>query len=231
MIVLITVHDSSCLVGFLPFVRQFDSAPQTNGVHRIRSSVQRFTCTARTCKDCRKRLIYIYTLCLGLICTPAPKGFTYKGGQSVCSFRLVRCKVLLLFTICIVRALYYMPFMQLPASLCRNPPNATPRLLSFSVLRCRLSCGGSSPAFVAVATHCVIMQLSAQVTAFVCAIWSLHSVSLLSLLFRQHVKELHAKHFGSYGRRPDAAPAHVNVIAGIFANGRQLNAVPPRSLT
>ena len=63
MIVLITVHDSSCLVGFLPFVRQFDSAPQTNGVHRIRSSVQRFTCTARTCKDCRKRLmLYLYTL-------------------------------------------------------------------------------------------------------------------------------------------------------------------------
>ena len=63
MIVLITVHDSSCLVGFLPFVRQFDSAPQTDGVHRIRSSVRRFTCTARTCKDCRKRLIlYLYTL-------------------------------------------------------------------------------------------------------------------------------------------------------------------------
>lgn len=49
---------------------------------------------------------------------------------------------------------------------------------------------------------------------------------LLSMIFRQHVKEQHAKHFGSYGRRPDAAPAHVNLIAGILRTGG--NSMPPR---
>lgn len=137
MIVLITIHDSSCFVCCLPFVRQFDSAPQTNGVHRIRSSVRRFTCTARTCKDCRKRLmLYLYTLprfdlhaCTERICLQ---------GRTKCPFCLVRCKVILLFTLCIVWALYCMPFMQPPALCCiilHHMQEPTQRPTSFAIIQ------------------------------------------------------------------------------------------------
>lgn len=95
---------------------------------------------------------YIYTLWPGLICTPAPKGFTYKGWQSVC-FCLVRCKVLLSFTLCIVWELYCMPFMQPPVLCCiilHHMQEPTRRPALFAIIRRNVVaslCGGTSTAF------------------------------------------------------------------------------------